>query len=133
MIKKYALGIAAIIAATSCSNGPKDKYTDTATTGVVEISADESFAPIIAQQAEVFENIYTMAGIIPLNTSEKEAISLLLTDSVRLAITTRMLPHRTPIARRQEILSEGNKNSHRCDSPYRQPGKPRHAHKHTRT
>ena len=91
MIKKYALGIAAIIAATSCSNGPKDKYTDTATTGVVEISTDESFAPIIAQQAEVFENIYTMAGIIPLNTSEKEAISLLLTDSVRLAITTRML------------------------------------------
>ena len=91
MIKKYALGIAAIIAATSCSNGPKDKYTDTATTGVMEISADESFAPIIAQQAEVFENIYTMAGIIPLNTSEKEAISLLLTDSVRLAITTRML------------------------------------------
>lgn len=91
MIKKYALGIAAIIAATSCSNGPKDKYTDTATTDVVEISADESFAPIIAQQAEVFENIYTMAGIIPLNTSEKEAISLLLTDSVRLAITTRML------------------------------------------
>lgn len=93
MIKKYALGmgIAAVIVAASCSGGPKDKYTDTATTGVVEISADESFAPIIAQQVEVFENIYTMAGVIPLNSNEKEAINLLLKDSVRLAITTRML------------------------------------------
>lgn len=93
MIKKYALGmgIASAIAAISCSDGPKDKYTDTATSGVVEISADESFAPIISQQTEVFENIYTMAGIIPLNTNEKEAVSLLLKDSVRLAITTRRL------------------------------------------
>lgn len=96
-----ALAITIVISTVSCRQGPKDKYTDTATTGVVEISADESFAPIIAQQTEVFENIYTMAGIIPVNTSEKEAINLLLKDSVRLAITTRRLS-----ARERQSLEE---------------------------
>lgn len=70
---------------------PKDKYTDTATSGVIPLSADESFRDIVQQEIDVFESIYTFAGIVPIYTSEVEAINLLLHDSVRLAITTRGL------------------------------------------
>lgn len=80
-----------VLALASCRTKPKDKFTDTPTSGVVPISVDESFEPIIRQEVDVFEGIYTLASIIPQYCSEVEAINLLLKDSVRLAITTRSL------------------------------------------
>ncbi len=68
-----------------------DKHTDTLTSGLVSISVDESFEPIIKQEIIVFENSYPDANIIPIYTNEVEAINLLLKDSVRLAIATRTL------------------------------------------
>lgn len=83
-----------VVVLTLCSchgRQSNDKYTDTATSGVIPISADESFRDIIQQEIDVFESIYIQAGICPIYTDEVDAIDLLLKDSVRLAITSRKL------------------------------------------
>ena len=85
------LSLLGVLLFSSCRNTPKDRHTDTISSGVIGISADESFRPIIQQQIDVFENNYPMAGIVPFYVSEVEAINLLLSDSVRLAIATRTL------------------------------------------
>jgi len=89
LIISYLLGICLF---SACSNStPTGRHTDTLTSGVVGISADESFRPIVQQEIDVFENKYPNAGIVPFFVSEVDAINLLLRDSVRLAIATRTL------------------------------------------
>ncbi len=73
----------------SCQPKPKDGRMDTYNTGVVSIASDESFQPIVQEEIDVFESLTPNASIIPIYTTEAEAISLLLRDSVRLAIATR--------------------------------------------
>ena len=73
----------------SCQPKPKDGRTDTFNTGSVYITADESFKPIIQEEIDVFESLTPSATINPIYTTEVEAVSLLLKDSVRLAIATR--------------------------------------------
>lgn len=73
----------------SCQHKPKDGRTDTFNSGVVSITADESFEPIIQEEIDVFEGLTPGASIVPIYTTEVEAIDLLLKDSVRLAIATR--------------------------------------------
>ena len=75
----------------SCQNKPKDGRTDTFTSGVVTIAADESFEPIVQEEVDVFEGLNARASIIPRYVTEVEAVNLLLRDSVRLAITSRKL------------------------------------------
>ena len=75
----------------ACNRKPKDGLTDTYTSGVIEIAADESFQPIVQEEIDVFEGTFPLAGIVPLYTTEVDAVNLLLKDSVRLAITTRTL------------------------------------------
>lgn len=85
-------GLAVVALVSSCGNNQaKQGPTDTITSGLISISVDESFAPIIEQEIDVFENQYNQASIIPLYSSEVDAINLLLKDSVQLAITTRKL------------------------------------------
>lgn len=81
----------ALVMFVSCKQENKDKFTDTLTSGVIPITVDETFEPIIQEEIDVFEAIYQDAGIVPKFTSELDAINLLLKDSVRLAITTRPL------------------------------------------
>lgn len=81
----------ALVLFVSCKQQNKDRFTDTLTSGVIPITVDETFEPIIQEEIDVFEAIYQDAGIVPQFTSELEAINLLLKDSVRLAITTRPL------------------------------------------
>ena len=86
------MAIAAAWIFTSCwGNKAKDKHTDTATSGVIQISTDESFRDIVQQEIDVFESIYVQAGIMPIYASEVDAINLLLKDSVRLAVASRQL------------------------------------------
>ena len=92
MMIRIIFSAALVLSLWGCgSRTPKDRHTDTFTTGVVAVGVDESFAPILRQEADVFESIYTQAGIVPLCASETEVIDLLLKDSVRLAVTTRPL------------------------------------------
>ena len=74
--------LAVLSACRSKSDGPTDTYSS----GVISIAADESFEPIIQEEIDVFESLYPLAGIVPRYTTEVEAINLLLKDSVRLAI-----------------------------------------------
>jgi phosphate transport system substrate-binding protein len=75
----------------SCQTKSKDGQTDTYTSGVIQITVDESFKPIIQEEIDVFEAQYPQAGIVPIYTNEVNAINKLLKDSVRLAIVTRPL------------------------------------------
>ena len=84
------IGLVALVVLSACNSKSKGP-TDTYSSGVVSIAADESFEPIIQEEIEVFENLYPLAGIVPRYTTEVEAINLLLKDSVRLAIATRTL------------------------------------------
>lgn len=87
----WLIGLCALGILVSCNRKPKDGRTDTSTSGVIEIAADESFQPIVQEEVDVFEGIFPLAGIVPRYTTEVNAINLLLKDSVRLAITTRTL------------------------------------------
>ena len=69
----------------------KDSYTDTAREGTIPVAIDESLRPIIDLQIQIFENQNIEAEIKPIYCDEERAIELLLKDSVRVAITTRML------------------------------------------
>lgn len=93
MMKKqfWLIGMCTLGLLVACGRKPKDGLTDTYTSGVIAIAADESFQPIVQEEIDVFEGIYPLAGIVPRYTTEVDAINLLLKDSVRLAIATRML------------------------------------------
>ena len=86
------LGLAVILVLVSaCQSKPKDGLTDTYTSGVIAIAADESFQPIVQEEVDVFEGVFPLAGIVPRYVTEVEAVNLLLKDSLRLAITSRRL------------------------------------------
>ncbi|WP_455498582.1 PstS family phosphate ABC transporter substrate-binding protein [Coprobacter sp.] len=76
---------------TACNSSKKKGSTETPTSGIIKISADQTFEPIIDQEINVFEGLYPTANIIPVYTDEVEAITALIQDSVRLAVTTRRL------------------------------------------
>ena len=76
---------------SACQSKPKDGQTDTYTSGVIAIAADESFQPIVQEEIDVFEGLFPLAGIVPRYVTEVDAVNLLLKDSLRLAITSRRL------------------------------------------
>lgn len=78
----------AILTLFSCTRRAP-KYSDTPRSGVIIIASDESFAPVVEQEIDLFEYTYPEASIIPIYKSEVEAMELLLSDSVQFAITTR--------------------------------------------
>ena len=74
-----------LLAVSACQSKPKDGLTDTYTSGVIAIAADESFQPIVQEEVDVFEGLFPLAGIVPRYVTEVEAVNLLLKDSLRLA------------------------------------------------
>jgi phosphate transport system substrate-binding protein len=64
---------------------------DTLHSGAIHISVDESFAPIIDAQLEVFHSQNPKAKIIPHYKSEAECIKDFLQDSTRMIIITKGL------------------------------------------
>lgn len=79
-----------LISITSC-NEVKPYRTDTPTSGVAEIVADECFAPIVQEQVDVFEGLNREATIIPTYTNERQAFNLFMADSIRVIIAAREL------------------------------------------
>lgn len=80
-----------LILFSACQNRTKDGQTDTYTSGVIAIAVDESFQPIVQEEIHVFEGLFPLAGIMPRYVTEVKAVNLLLSDSLRLAITSRRL------------------------------------------
>lgn len=73
----------------SCESKPKSSRTDTYSSGAIAFASDESFSPIIDEERVVFEAMYPKAKVTPIYTNELEAVNLLLSDSLCLAITSR--------------------------------------------
>lgn len=71
----------------SCKKeAPKETYIS----GETVIYTDESLQPILEDQISVFENSYS-AKLNLISKSESEIINLMINDSIRLAVLTRML------------------------------------------
>jgi len=65
--------------------------TDTPTTGELTISADESFAPVVSDEVNNFENIYAQAKIHVNFKPEPDAVSDLINNRVREIVIARKL------------------------------------------
>ncbi len=65
--------------------------TETLTSGTIQISADESFKPVIDEQVKVFEGSHPDARIIVHYKPEADCIRDLDNDSIRMIIITRGL------------------------------------------
>ena len=75
----------------SCNNDVEAPTTDRYDSGVLHISCDESFKPVIDAQIQVYQAQHPKARIIAHYKPEAECIDDLTLDSVRLVIMTRNL------------------------------------------
>jgi len=81
-----------ILSLGSCKKKPKDRWTDTLNSGIIEVACDEDFKNLMDAEINAFQASTNYAAIITsIYTNEKEVIRLLLEDSVRFALTTRGL------------------------------------------
>src|SRR6187551_1288444 len=91
-MKYFHILICIMLITIAC--GDKDKYgrpVDTPTYGSIKIAVDESLEPLIDAEVKTFQSIYQNATLSSHYTSEEDAIDLLLKDSVRMIVITRML------------------------------------------
>jgi phosphate transport system substrate-binding protein len=84
----YLLAIILLLA--SCSNVPEQE-SDTPVSGSISICVDESYRPLLSQQVEVFNGIYTEANVKAKYLDEQATVGQLLNDSVRLIVMNRLL------------------------------------------
>lgn len=77
-----------LILATSCN---KKAENNTMKSGYIKIAVDQTLEPTIQAAIDLFEVENEEAIIEPIFTSEREAVEMLLDDSVRLAVATRRL------------------------------------------
>ncbi|MBQ6769126.1 MAG: substrate-binding domain-containing protein [Prevotella sp.] len=87
------VGLTLIIGLLSACSDSKPKYnrTDTYNSGTISFASDESFSPIIDQEVLIFMTERPKATLIPIYTTELDAINMLLSDSICLAITAKDL------------------------------------------
>jgi phosphate transport system substrate-binding protein len=75
----------------ACSSRKSKSPTDTPTSGEINIAIDETLAPVMQSEVEVFESIYRYAKLNPRYLPEGDAFKSLLLDSSRLIIAGRTL------------------------------------------
>jgi phosphate transport system substrate-binding protein len=85
----FLLYLAIPIVLMSCKGKPSEQQTYTS--GKEQILVDESFAPIIEDQTYLFESTYSDANIELVMKSENELLNLFLSDSIQVAIVSRLL------------------------------------------
>lgn len=74
----------------SCNQGKSGKaYTDTYSSGEINVGVDPAFLPIMGLQKDSFEATYPKAKVNLLPAPQDQAIAHLANDSVRLAIADR--------------------------------------------
>lgn len=84
------LGLLLLLGGCGNRNTPPQ---ETPTSGVLHISVDESFKPIIDSQIKVFESSFPNVKIIPEYKPEAQCFRDLTTDSTRMVIVTKGLTH----------------------------------------
>jgi phosphate transport system substrate-binding protein len=81
-----------LFALAACNHNPVGKdYTDTATSGKVNISVDESYSLLFDTQIYTFEALYPNAKVVAKYKPEQEALLDLLQDSSKVAVLNRTL------------------------------------------
>ena len=94
MNKRYHISFLTTVFAlfiVSC-NGPHQRsYIDTPSSGVIHISVDESFKPVIDSEIQVFESQHPQTKIVAEYKSESDCLKDLKKDSTRMIIITRGL------------------------------------------
>lgn len=91
---KHILFLLVVLAALASCEQPRTKSgkpLDTPTTGEITVMVDEGYQSVIKTSIDVFDSIYKQARINAIYTSEGEAVSALLRDSVEVIIITRHL------------------------------------------
>ncbi|KAA9039141.1 phosphate ABC transporter substrate-binding protein, PhoT family [Ginsengibacter hankyongi] len=81
----------ALILLPGCSGRNVRTDLDTTNSGIIHISVDESFEPVIDSQIQVFEALYPKAKIIAEYKPEADCFKDLIKDSTRMIIVTRGL------------------------------------------
>ncbi len=90
--------------AASCGNDkPSDKPTDNLVSGIIDISVDETYKPIIEQQKQVFDSSFPDAHVNIHYKSETECIKDFLSGNARLILVTRDL------SKEEKAVLESNK------------------------
>ena len=84
-------GLALLFLLFSCTNYEQDKkkWPDTWDSGTIQISADESFKPVIDAQVEVYEANNPGTKIIVHYKPEADCLKDIANDSIRMIIATR--------------------------------------------
>jgi phosphate transport system substrate-binding protein len=93
MESKIAICFVALCFSLSCNinDDTHSKNGDTPTSGEISIAVDETFQPLMESDVFTFESLYTTAKVNTNYTNEAAAFQLLLSDSVRLIIASRLL------------------------------------------
>jgi phosphate transport system substrate-binding protein len=89
--KTIFLAIAAGTLMSSCGNNDKNKPSDTTTSGKIDISVDETYQPVIAEQLRVFDSSYPDAKITANYKAEADCFKDFLDNKARLILVTREL------------------------------------------
>lgn len=90
-LKKQIGGIVALAATLliSCNSDQPKGMEDTATSGTIKISVDETYKPLIESEIKVFQSLYPKTNIVASYKPESECFKDLLNDSARMVIVTR--------------------------------------------
>lgn len=105
-------GVAAVMAFATCRQQPaiKAKGEDTFITGKAQFLADESFKPILEQEAYVFKALYPEAKPEFIYKSENDVLRLFLNDSIRVAIMSRDLkPNELKVLKSRNLAPQVNR------------------------
>lgn len=74
---------------SGCGGDEKPQETDTATSGRISISVDESFTLLFDTQIYTFESIYPKADISPSYKPEGDVVQDIFSDSVKVVVMSR--------------------------------------------
>lgn len=88
IVAMLAFGMLSFFASCDQKKDPNAR-TDTFSSGEVSFGADESFAPIIEEQMDVYHSIYVRAKVHAKYMTESQGINLLLKDSLYMMFTAR--------------------------------------------
>ena len=89
LLKHSLLCLSASITILSCDDTPK--HADTLSKGTIDISADESFQPVIEEQLKVFDSSYPDAKITIHYKPEAECFKDYFDNKARIILVTRAL------------------------------------------
>ncbi len=79
------------LAVLGCGRKTETKQRETTQIGKITIAADESFAPIVDEEVNIFEYQNDSADVTMIYAHENRVVRMLLNDSVRMAILSREL------------------------------------------